>query len=342
MEMMDAKDRQWQKELGTGDLMVYYHLRGKRESEPLNKMKQDKHGLKAIVDSLEEEDLLKSSSDTGNLALTPKAMDVLLEQLISKILSGRGLEHLIGYGATRLSEHSRDTRRYRVGDVFRDISIRHTLKELVKQHKQPSQISRHDIRVFIKEKKRLQSDIILCIDSSSSMRYHHKLLFARLAASGLAKSALKKGDRIGVATFNDLSSAVIPLTEIKKDVFEHIIELTAGGNTNIGDGIKCAADMLTRERNHNQKFIVLITDGEPTAISSDSFARINRKADCKMSEKDILLQARKAAIKGIKISVIHCTQRRANHHGFLKTIARMGMGRVINITSLDELRALMV
>jgi Mg-chelatase subunit ChlD len=179
------------------------------------------------------------------------------------------------------------------------------------------------------------------------MGYHHKLLFARLAASGLAKSALKKGDRIGVVTFNDLGRAVIPLTEIKEDIFEHIIELTAGGNTNIGDGIKCAAEMLMRERNHNQKFIVLITDGEPTAISSDSYARVNsyervnRNAEGKMSEKDILTQTRKAATKGIKTSVIHCTRGGGNHRAFVKNIARLGAGRVIKITSMDDLRALM-
>jgi len=341
MEMIDAQDKQWKKQLETRDLSVYYHVWGKRDTKPLNKMKQEQYGLKAIVDFLEEEDLLKSISNTENLALTPKAMDVMLEQLISKILSGRQIEHLIGYGATRLSEHSRDTRRYRVGDVFKDISIRHTLKELARQHKQPSEISRHDIRVFIREKERVQSDIILCIDSSGSMGFDHKLFFARLAASGIATSALKKGDRIGVVTFNNLGRAVVPLTEIKEDIFKHIIELIAGGNTNIGDGIKCAAEMLMRERNHNHKFIVLITDGEPTAISYNSYARMTHNDGGKISEKDILVQARKAAMKGIKTSVIHCTKADGNHRGFVKNIARMGMGRVIKVTSLDEIRALM-
>ncbi|MFC1951038.1 VWA domain-containing protein, partial [Chloroflexota bacterium] len=341
MEMIDAQDRQWQKELDLRDLAVYYHLRGQKDGSSLNKMKQTQHGLKAIVEYLEEENLLSTAPDSESIMLTARAMDLLLEQVISKILSGKQIENLIGLGATRLSEHGRDTRRYRVGDVFKNISIRHTLKELARQRKTPVEIGRRDIRVFIREKERVQSDIVLCIDSSSSMGYHNKLLYARMAASGLAKSALAKGDRIGVVTFNNLGHEVISPVEDRQDIFERIISLAPGGNTNIGDGIKCAADLLMKERNHNQKFIVLITDGEATAVSADSYKRASRGVDSRVSERDILSQARKAAVKGIKTSVIHCTVAGADHQAFVKNIARMGSGRVIKVTSLDKLRELM-
>ena len=341
MELMDARDKQWQKQLDIRDLHVYYHVKGEQDSKKISQMKQDYYGLRAIIDYLAERGMLTSEDTTGSFSITHHAMDMLLEQLVSKILNGREIEHLIGYGKTRISSNKKATRRYRLGDVFKDISIRHTLRELARQKKQLSDISRRDIMVFIKEKQRIQSDIVLCIDSSSSMRYHQKLSFARLAASGLVKSALKKGDRIGIVSFNDLGREIIPLTEKKEEIFKHIVDLDAGGNTNIGNGVKCAADLLLKERNHNQKFIVLITDGEPTAISSEAYKRSRPGTDKTMTEEDILIETRKAMVKGIKTSVIHLRDFKTDGYKLIKNIARVGRGHVIKISSIDQLRALM-
>ncbi|GAI51180.1 unnamed protein product, partial [marine sediment metagenome] len=149
----------------------------------------------------------------GGFVLTGEALDILLEYLISRDPKDRGRQGVIDFGRTRVNERKYEVRRYSTGDVFRDISIHHTLKEIARQKKVLSDVRSSDFRVFMKQRRKLQSDIVLCLDTSGSMGFQHKLTYARLAASGLAKAAIKNGDRVGVVAFDNFSKITIPLNE---------------------------------------------------------------------------------------------------------------------------------
>jgi len=190
----------------------------------------------------------------------------------------------------------------------------------------------------MKQHRKLQSDIVLCLDTSGSMGFQHKLMYARLAASGLAKAAIENGDRVGMVAFDNFSKITIPLSEEKNDaVTSCVSKLYARGNTNIGDGIKSASQLLLQGSNQNQKYILLITDGQPTAISQGNFEQLKALEEKDLTEESAILEVRKAVARGINVSVLHVADRHEASGDFAKNIARVGRGEVRRIGSVEDL-----
>jgi Mg-chelatase subunit ChlD len=335
IELMDAKDKQWGKEVNPEQMFVYYHIKGTREEKQLNTAKQSWHGLRVVLDYLEKQGILRAATSRESFALTAKAMDTLLEQVTMKGRRGRELKGVTDGVKAQASERGHDIKRYCLGDVFRDISVRHTLREIARQKKKLSDIDRRDFKVFLKQPRRLQSDIILCVDSSGSMGFHQKLIHARLVAAGLVRTAVENGDRVGLVTFDDFSRTTMPLTDKSEELFNYIATINAGGNTNIGDGIRCATQLLLRKPSRNRKYIVLITDGQPTAISQEAFRKFEPAKEKDLTEEYATLETRRASSCGIKTSVIHITEGKKLGEGFAKNIAKVGGGQVRSISCLD-------
>jgi len=340
MELMDAGDKQWQKELNFRDMYVYYHIKGSCEGKQLSPPKRGWYGLKILLDDMEKRGIIKATMGT-DFTLTAKGMDALLERLIPKTRKGKELKGIIDSGLAQVTERRHDIRRYTLGDVFRDISVRHTLREIARQQKSLSDINRRDFRVYMKQHRRLQSDIVLCVDCSGSMGFRQKLIYARLVAAGLASSVLDKGGRVGIVTFNDFVSSVIPLTNEKDQIFNYIARIKAGGNTNIGDGIKYATSLLAHEPGRDHKYTVLITDGQPTAITEKAFTQLKPTKEKDLSEEYAFLETRRASSRGVKTSVVHITNGKESGEGLIKNIARIGSGQVFRISCLHDLRAIM-
>ena len=126
---------------------------------------------------------------------------------------------------------------------------------------------------------------------------------------------------------------------------EPLIDCIAGlsirGNTNIGDGLKCAAEILFRDRNENQKYIILVTDGQPTALSARVFTRLQALKDRDLTEESALLEARQAAARGAIISVIHIAGPGGDGSAFIRNIARIGRGTVRRLSGAGDLRVVL-
>ncbi len=341
MELMDAQDKQWKKEISLEQMFVYYHVKSMCEGKRLSPAKRDYYGIRAVIDDLEKRGILRAATPGRRFTLTAEALNTLLEHLIPKARKGGELEGMIYSGKERLGERKYDIRRYSVGDVFRDISFRHTLKEVARQKKKLSNIARRDFRVFVKERHRLQSDIVLCVDTSGSMGFRHKLIYARLAAAGLVRAAMENGDRVGIIAFDDLGRTIMPLSDWKKGLVDHIAQINAGGNTNIGDGIQCATQLLLDQPSRNQKYIVLITDGQPSAISQKTFDQLKPTKERDVTEEYAILETKRAASRGVKVSVIYVTNGKEAGEEFSKSIANVGRGRVARVRCLEDLRAIM-
>ncbi len=335
IELMDAKDKQWGKEVSHEQMFVYYHIKGTREEKQLSTAKQSWHGLKVVLDYLEKRGILRVATPKKCFALTAEAMDTLLEHVTTKARRGRELKGMIDGVKAQVSEREHDIRRYCLGDVFRDISVRHTLREIARKKKNLSDIDRRDFKVFLKQPRRLQSDIILCVDSSGSMGFHQKLIHARLVAAGLVRAAVENGDRVGLVTFDDFGRTTMPLTDKSEELFNYIATINAGGNTNIGDGIRCATQLLLRKPSRNRKYIVLVTDGQPTAISQEAFNKFEHTKEKDLTEEYAILETRRASSCGVKTSVIHITEGKKLGEGFAKNIAKVGGGQVRKISCLD-------
>ncbi len=339
MEFMDARDKQWQKELEFQDIYVYYHLKETQDEGGLSYPKRNWYALKVVIDFLESQDIVKSDEEGTAFTLTARAMDIVLRRLMTR-QAGNGRSG----NATRrfrrtASERSQDTRRYVTGDVFRDISIRRTLREIARRRQKLSEINRSALRIFIKENRKQKSDIMLCVDSSGSMGFHQKLILARLTAAAIARTALQNGDRVGVVTFDDLGRAVISPTDREEIVFNYIAGITAGGNTNIGDGLRCARQLLLNEPGHNRKRIMLITDGEPTAISEKVLALMEQSRERDLTGEYAIFETRRAALAGIETSVLHITDGKTTGRRLVSAIARTGHGNIQKISRPEDLKA---
>ena len=121
-------------------------------------------------------------------------------------------------------------------------------------------------------------DAVLVIDLSGSMNDNHKLNDAKAAAKKFvdkffgtsAPASYKKSVRIAVVGYNGYAKAYADLTEAKDaDVLYTLFgsgygSLSAGGGTNIQDGIYRAQQILKNGRAGAKKVMVVLSDGEPT------------------------------------------------------------------------------
>lgn len=341
MEMMDAKDKQWGKEVTQEQMFIYYHIKATQEEKQVSTAKQSWHGLRVVLDYLENRGISKVSGPQRSLSLTANALNTLLDYVTTKSRQGKEIRSVMGSRKLQFSQRDDDVRRYCAGDVFRDISIRRTLREIAKRKKSLREVDRRDLRVFIKRPRKVQSDIVLCVDSSGSMGFHHKLVYARLAAAGLARAAVHNGDRVGLVTFDDFGRSTMPLTDKRDDLLNYIANINAGGNTNIGDGIRHASELLLRDRSQNRKYIVLITDAQPTALTHEAFETFKPTKEKDLTEEYTILETRRASASRIETSVIHVANDTEPSEAFARNIARAGSGQVRRVGCLEDLKTLM-
>ena len=121
-------------------------------------------------------------------------------------------------------------------------------------------------------------DAVLVIDLSGSMNDNNKLNDAKAAAKKFvdkffgtsAPASYKKSVRIAVVGYNGYAKAYADLTEAKNaDALYTLFgsgygSLSAGGGTNIQDGIYWAQQILKNGRAGAKKVMVVLSDGEPT------------------------------------------------------------------------------
>ena len=342
MEMMDAQDKLWEKEINFSTLHVYYHVKENSGGSTLIPQKSDYQALKRLIDDLDKRKVLMASQQSSGFTLTGLALNLLLRYLVDQNNIGENLQSLSGMGKALASERKNEIRRYTSGDAFRDISVRHTLNEIARQKKSLSQVRNCDFRVFLKQPRKPQSDLIICLDTSGSMGFHQKMTYARLAAAGLVQAALEDGNRVGLVAFNDYGQITLPLTAKDKDsLLNCIASATPRGNTNIGDGIKSSLNLLFQSPSSNQKYILLITDGQPTAISESAFLRLKELGKKDLTEESTLLEIRRAVARGVKVSVIHIAAEADDSGNFVKEIARTGKGKIRRVSSSNDLKAVM-
>jgi Mg-chelatase subunit ChlD len=340
MEMMDARDNIWNDDVSLELMNVYYRVKENREGAELTPPKRNYYALKRLIDDMEKREILKATEKSGFM-LTSKAVTVLLQYLIHKDAGGGDFKDTRGSGKV-LSCERNQIRRYSSGDIYRDISVRHTLKGLAQHRKPLSEIRESDLRVYLKESRKPQSDIIVCLDTSGSMGFHHKMLYGRLVSASLVQSALEEGDNIGLVAFNNYGQVTASLTGNDRDsLLDLIASLRVRGNTNIGDGLACSTRLLFENHNNNLKNIVLITDGQPTAISERDFSHLKSIKEKDLTEESALLEAKRAAAKGVRISVVHIADKGEASGRFIRDIARIGQGRIRYISGPDDLKAIL-
>ena len=306
--------------------------------------------LKVILHQLEEQGSLQLSSEGPlRFTLTHRALDGLLEGLVrrrdSRMLEQRAFKR----------EHETDKseiRRYRRGDVFRNISLRHTLRRIMRKGKAIEDINYTDLRAFEKRPSN-QLDIAVCVDISASMKEGGKLRYAKMAVAELCRAAIEKHDRVGVVAFSNLGDVMVPLTDKLTPLLEATMHMRSKQFTNIGNGLSTARRMLQKNRKENPKYIILITDGEPNAALSDDIegsdyysriAQFSRETSMEtkraLGAQHALREAGRTSREHIKISVVYIapeTDGVDESERVAREIARIGGGRFQLVRAIEHL-----
>jgi Mg-chelatase subunit ChlD len=363
-ELMDAQHQGRSSNTSLEDIYVHYTL-GEKKGVKTDSEKLDYQKLQIMIHRLEEQGLLRvTGTRTKQYTLTARALSRLLEELIPKSSSSSLTKHAF---RKQHEIEKADVRRYKIGDVYRDISLRHTLKEMIKHGKTLKDIGRREFRSFDK-KPIAQLDIALCVDVSASMKEQSKLRYAKIALAGLAKAAVEKGDRVGIVAFSNVGNVVTPLTDDYRTIMGSVIQLRADQYTNIGNGLLRARTMLLHDNSGNKKHIILITDGQPNAAlagalqGEDTTGHTEIKMEPQISEgesrgqglvtsykgkdwkakeqlgtKHAIVEARKTRDKDIKISVLLITHQDELGEWTANKIAQIGRGKYHRVTTVENM-----
>lgn len=220
--------------------------------------------------------------------------------------------------------------------MFRDISVRQTFRHLVKQQRKLKDVRKNDFRTFVRQNKS-RMNLALCIDVSGSMGKQSKISFAKLAAAAMTRAAIEEGDKVGIVAFNNYGKIIMPLAERMDSIINSLMTLKACHNTNIGDGIKRARELLLHTRDGNQKYIILFTDGEPTATTREAIKNLSIDGGKIIGEEYALEEAKKTASKGIKILVLFVAEGNEMSKKFVKTLAKIGGGFLYEVAAAEDL-----
>jgi Mg-chelatase subunit ChlD len=90
-----------------------------------------------------------------------------------------------------------------------------------------------------------------------------KIIQAKDGASGFVKDALLKGYSTGLIRFASFATHILEPLHKEHPIKEGLSKLTAGGSTNMADGIRLATEKLIDWDARDARVICIVTDGEP-------------------------------------------------------------------------------
>lgn len=129
-----------------------------------------------------------------------------------------------------------------------------------------------------------EREIVLVLDTSNSMT-GSPLRETKKAANKFIETVLKEDAGIGLVTYNSNANIISDFSVDYDNLEENVDSLDCNGNTNIGDGLEQAYDMLENS-NAKTKIIVLMSDGVPN-VGKEGNALISYADQIKNS--DILI-----------------------------------------------------
>ncbi|RIK46805.1 MAG: hypothetical protein DCC58_01935 [Chloroflexi bacterium] len=201
------------------------------------------------------------------MELSARALQHIGDELLSAIfnqLIGRSDGDHQASGRPHGHDLSGASRAYQFGDPLTLDLSRTVLQAVRRGGGTPVELDPADFTIFEREES-ARAATVLAIDISRSMGERGYLLAAKklaLALSTLVRARFPR-DRLLLVAFSDTARSVTPadLPRLSWDRF--------GYGTNVQDALRLARSLLSTQRGQ-QRAIILLTDGEPTAHRDDA------------------------------------------------------------------------
>ncbi|MBI4188595.1 MAG: VWA domain-containing protein, partial [Chloroflexi bacterium] len=289
---------------------------------------QDVEKLRSIAKILEEAGYICLKGN--KYELTPRGMRKIgqkaLEDIFAQFRKDRGGRHnmeMKGSGGERIDE----TKKYEFGDEFH-IHLQKTIMNSLYREagKLPIKLSTEDFEIH-KTEGIAMSATVLMVDLSVSMPMRGNFEAAKrvaIALDGLIRTQYPK-DTLYIVGFSSYARQIKKedLTCMSWDEFDPY--------TNLQHGLFVARKLLTKERCNNKQ-IILVTDGEPTAhFEGGEILLHNNPRTLQLTLREV----RNCTQKGIVINTFMLESSRFLS-AFATQIARLNKGRLF-FTNADTL-----
>ena len=212
-----------------------------------------------------------------------------------------------------------EERRLHHGDSYRNIAVRKSLHQAIKQGH--NELQMEDL-IAVDRKSTGGAEVIYAIDSSGSMK-GDKIAQAKKAGVALAYFALGKKDKVGLISFaREIKEELMPTREFFH-LLDTIVKIRSAGETNIAKAIKKSLELFSREK--TTKHLILLTDAFPTAGERP--------------EEESLEAAGLARDQGVTLSLVGLSLDKDGER-MAKKLVEIGSGRLFlvkNLTELDRL-----
>lgn len=272
--------------------------------------------IKLSIAKLEEKHIFERDADGWRLA--EQGMSFLIKRITPQFTAnpeGGDAEgnHKVGRIMSRSGGKVTGVRPFALGDCYRDLALRETLRQAIKHRH--TEVQRKDIQILQRE-KRVRVDVILCIDVSGTMAQLEKYWLSKRIAMQLGFTYLNHGDQVGVVAFSNDGVRVLKLTKNRHQLAQKImgLEISLNSFTNLGAGLDLAGRTLSYGGGKSGgRQVIVISDGEVTAPKENP-------------EQFVIKQALSLRRQGILITTVCLNEKNANPQ-MMRKVAKVGGGR---------------
>jgi Mg-chelatase subunit ChlD len=282
--------------------------------------KELQRNMETKAKELQDKGLMKKSGKFTDEALLTAALFLIEEEFEKTEGKTTDVGEQVHFAAQTLGEKS-DTRPFKKGDPFKDISMKTTLAKAIRRGRR--HIIEQDLESHQRE-ARQKLNIIYALDTSGSMK-GKKLSLAKRAGVALANRALKDRNNVGLVLFDqELNKKVAPTNDLLT-IVRPLVDIVPGYETDIALAIHESAELLRDAK--GLKHIVLLTDGVHTTS--------------KRGKKAVIGQVLQAAAQDISITIvgIHLDEEGVE---LAREIVDASNGKLLAANSADELGGLVI
>ena len=269
-----------------------------------------------VTKMLEEANFIRRKE--GGFELTPMGVRKIGQKALNDVFSQLRYKTGDRGGVWKRSD---ETKRFEFGDNF-DIDLRQTVMNALMSEPQhsPVKLKITDFEVY-KYEQSARSATVLMLDLSLSMSVRDNFYAAKhvaLALDGLIRSQFPQ-DSLHIIGFSSYAR------EIKKEDLATLRLDQSDPYTNIQHGLELARKLLGKEKTQNKQ-IIIITDGEPTAHLEEGQLNYQFSPGAKTLQMT-LREVENCTRQGITINTFMLGESNLNN-AFTTRIARINKGRV--------------